>query len=115
MSDYIVNGKVTDVIDGDTVDIECELPFNISFSCTARLIGVDTAEIHGVSNSSEEYEKGVKQTKFVEQWIEEHHHEDAPLEFTVYEKGKFGRWLVEVWGNGECLNEVLLDTFDVRY
>jgi micrococcal nuclease len=36
--------KVTKVVDGDTIDVEIDLGFDISFSSRVRLAGIDTPE-----------------------------------------------------------------------
>jgi micrococcal nuclease len=43
MYEYHVK-KVTNVVDGDTVDVEIDLGFDISFSSRVRLAGIDTPE-----------------------------------------------------------------------
>lgn len=43
MYEYNVK-KVTGVVDGDTIDVEIDLGFNISFSQRVRLAGIDTPE-----------------------------------------------------------------------
>jgi micrococcal nuclease len=36
--------KVTKVVDGDTIDVDIDLGFNISFAQRVRLAGIDTPE-----------------------------------------------------------------------
>jgi micrococcal nuclease len=43
MYEYRVR-KVTNVVDGDTIDVELDLGFNISYSQRVRLAGIDTPE-----------------------------------------------------------------------
>jgi micrococcal nuclease len=43
MYEYHVK-KVTKVVDGDTIDVEIDLGFSISFSSRVRLAGIDTPE-----------------------------------------------------------------------
>ena len=43
MYEYHVK-KVTNVIDGDTIDVDIDLGFDISFSSRVRLAGIDTPE-----------------------------------------------------------------------
>jgi micrococcal nuclease len=52
MFQYYVK-KVTNVVDGDTVDVEIDLGFDISFSSRVRLAGIDTPE----SRTSDKAEK----------------------------------------------------------
>jgi micrococcal nuclease len=43
MYEYHVK-KVTKIVDGDTIDVEIDLGFDISFSSRVRLAGIDTPE-----------------------------------------------------------------------
>jgi micrococcal nuclease len=43
MFEYYVK-KVTKVVDGDTIDVDIDLGFSISFSSRVRLAGIDTPE-----------------------------------------------------------------------
>jgi micrococcal nuclease len=43
MYEYHVK-KVTNVVDGDTIDVEIDLGFDISFNSRVRLAGIDTPE-----------------------------------------------------------------------
>jgi micrococcal nuclease len=43
MFEYYVK-KVTNVVDGDTIDVDIDLGFDISFSSRVRLAGIDTPE-----------------------------------------------------------------------
>ena len=43
MYEYHVK-KVTNVVDGDTIDVEIDLGFDVSFSSRVRLAGIDTPE-----------------------------------------------------------------------
>ena len=43
MFEYYVK-KVTNVVDGDTLDVDIDLGFDISFSSRVRLAGIDTPE-----------------------------------------------------------------------
>jgi micrococcal nuclease len=52
MFQYYVK-KVTNVVDGDTIDVEIDLGFDISFSSRVRLAGIDTPE----SRTSDKAEK----------------------------------------------------------
>ena len=43
MFEYYVK-KVSKVVDGDTIDVDIDLGFDISFSSRVRLAGIDTPE-----------------------------------------------------------------------
>ena len=54
MFEYYVK-KVTKVVDGDTIDVDIDLGFDISFSSRVRLAGIDTPE----SRTSDKAEKAL--------------------------------------------------------
>ena len=54
MFEYYVK-KVTKIVDGDTIDVEIDLGFDISFSSRVRLAGIDTPE----SRTADKMEKAL--------------------------------------------------------
>lgn len=54
MFEYYVR-KVSKVVDGDTIDVEIDLGFDISFSSRVRLAGIDTPE----SRTTDKIEKAL--------------------------------------------------------
>ena len=48
------------VVDGDTLDVVIDLGFYIKIKERIRLEGVDTPEIYGVPQDSEEYRRGLR-------------------------------------------------------
>ena len=54
MFEYYVK-KVTKIVDGDTIDVEIDLGFDISFSSRVRLAGIDTPQ----SRTKDKIEKGL--------------------------------------------------------
>jgi micrococcal nuclease len=54
MYEYRVK-NVTKVVDGDTIDVDIDLGFNISYSQRVRLAGIDTPE----SRTSDKFEKAL--------------------------------------------------------
>jgi micrococcal nuclease len=54
MFQYYVK-KVTKVVDGDTIDVDIDLGFDISFSSRVRLAGIDTPE----SRTTDKMEKAL--------------------------------------------------------
>jgi micrococcal nuclease len=54
MFEYYVK-KVTKIVDGDTIDVEIDLGFDISFSSRVRLAGIDTPE----SRTTDKMEKAL--------------------------------------------------------
>jgi micrococcal nuclease len=54
MYEYVVK-KITNVVDGDTIDVDIDLGFSISFSSRVRLAGIDTPE----SRTTDKIEKAL--------------------------------------------------------
>lgn len=95
------------VVDGDTVDLEVDLGFRTHKTIRVRLPNVDTAEIYGSEKDSEEYKKGIEQTKFVEDFLNVDG--EWPLRFeSMEESGKYGRWIGDISIDGEYLTEALI-------
>lgn len=57
------------VVDGDTLDVRCDLGFGVHRTVRVRLLDVDTAEIHTVPQTSDEYERGQEHAQFVREWV----------------------------------------------
>ena len=67
MFEYYVK-KVNKVVDGDTIDVDIDLGFNISFSSRVRLAGIDTPE----SRTTDKFEKslGIEAKSYLKHEIE---------------------------------------------
>jgi micrococcal nuclease len=67
MFEYYVK-KVTKVVDGDTIDVEIDLGFDISFSSRVRLAGIDTPE----SRTTDKMEKllGLESKEYLKKAID---------------------------------------------
>lgn len=83
---YKYNAKVLRVIDGDTVDLDIDLGFDVSFKTRVRLVGIDTPE------KWHPYGKVVK--AFLEQEIE-----GKEVYINVTKKDKYGRYLAKIYKN----------------
>ena len=116
---YEYQARLDRVIDGDTLDLQVDLGFDVSLDLRVRLSGIDTAEIHFVSKDSDEYQAGMEQKAFVEDWLtaacEGVDDDEWPLliETEKDRRGKYGRYLCTVirYSDGETLNDALLDEF----
>lgn len=105
---YEYKCKLEKVIDGNTIEAEIDLGFNVLVKQRIRLYGIETATLQ--TNDSAIKEKGVNaRTRLIEL---------LPKEFickTVLNKrGKFGRTLGFVYVENEdgsriCINDVLVE------
>lgn len=109
--------QVTRVVDGDTIDLEFDLGFNVKISERVRLLGVDTPETYGVKRDSEEFRAGLIAKNFVEgKLIPIIHGDYVIVETNRDKKGKYGRYLARIWYLEDpaqhlwrCINDVLLE------
>jgi micrococcal nuclease len=107
MFEYYVK-KVTKVVDGDTIDVDIDLGFDISFSSRVRLAGIDTPE----SRTRDKAEKalGLESKEYLAK-----HLKDAKSVVIKTEKinstEKFGRVLGWVYINGDTvsLNDMMIN------
>jgi micrococcal nuclease len=107
MFEYYVK-EVTNVVDGDTIDVVIDLGFDISFSSRVRLAGIDTPE----SRTSDKAEKvlGLESKEYLKKAIKA-----AKTVVIKTEKmdssEKYGRILGWVYldGNGTSINHELIE------
>ena len=99
-----LKGKVTRVLDGDTLDIDIALGFNLTLSERVRLMGVDTPEIR--SRNSVTKAKGLEAKAFVEDYIARN---DGNVSILLHGFGKYGRPLVDIYMGKSNLNHLLLE------
>jgi micrococcal nuclease len=107
MFEYRVK-QVTKVVDGDTIDVDIDLGFSISYSQRLRLAGIDTPE----SRTTDKFEKtlGIESKDYLK-----HKLKDAKDVVVRTEKPdsseKYGRILgwVYVDGNTKSINEQMIE------
>lgn len=61
--------EVVQVVDGDTLELNYNLGFNMRRTARARLLGVNTAEVFGVDPRTARAVEGRKQSDWVRQWV----------------------------------------------
>lgn len=107
MYEYRVK-KVTNVVDGDTIDVDIDLGFSVSFSQRLRLAGIDTPE----SRTTDKMEKalGLESKDYLKTKLK-----DAKEVVVKTEKPdsseKYGRILgwVYVDGSTKSINEMMIE------
>jgi micrococcal nuclease len=107
MFEYYVK-KVSKIVDGDTIDVEIDLGFDISFSSRVRLAGIDTPE----SRTKDKMEKslGLESKAYLKNAID-----SAKTIIIKTEKmnstEKFGRILGWVFldGSDKSINHKMID------
>lgn len=100
MYEYRVK-KVTGVVDGDTIDVDIDLGFSVSFSQRVRLAGIDTPE----SRTTDKFEKslGLEAKEYLKSKLK-----DAKVVVIKTEKPdsseKYGRILGWLYVDGDTIS-----------
>ncbi len=107
MFEYYVK-KVSKVVDGDTIDVDIDLGFDISFTSRVRLAGIDTPE----SRTSDKIEKalGLEAKAFLKHEIEASKSVVIKTE-KMDSSEKYGRILGWVFldGSDQSVNEKMIE------
>lgn len=104
--DYIYKIKVTRVVDGDTIDAEIDLGFDLKLNKRIRLYGINTPETR--TRDPEEKKRGFAAKKFLQQIVDE---QQGVLFLKSLDQGKFGRCigvLFEQDFDDQSINDVMV-------
>ena len=102
---YTYKAKILSVYDGDTVTADIQLGFYvIAHKVKLRLYGINTPEIRG--GTAETKKAGITARDWLREKVS-----DKEVTVKSFGKGKYGRWLVELYLNEEetSLNQQLID------
>lgn len=104
---YNYKAEVVKIIDGDTLDVNVDLGFDIWHSIRIRLYGLDAPETR--TTDIEEKSSGLKTKEFIKNWLDKNGYSI----FIKTYKGKtekYGRILAEVYDStcAEQLNDLLI-------
>jgi endonuclease YncB( thermonuclease family) len=91
--------KVERTIDGDTIVVYGEYAPDEFARKHVRLFGVNSPEVHGVTK-----EAGLAAAAFTKQQLE-----GRTIKLLVHGVDDFGRWLGDIYLDGQLFNQVLLD------
>ena len=105
---YEYNCKIVRVVDGDTVDIECDLGWNITVGGSSgriRLHGLDTPETRTRDRAEKAHGLLAKAC------VEKHLKVGETYKLRTIKKGKFGRYLGIITFNdkGDTINDLLIE------
>lgn len=108
--------RAVKIVDGDTVDLMVDLGFRNRQVVRVRVAAVDTAEIFGVPEGSDEFKRGQRHKAFAGEYLGQGAGQGQfPLTFRSFEEtGKFGRWVGDVQApdREKTLSEVLRAEFE---
>lgn len=107
MYEYRVK-QVTKIVDGDTVDVDIDLGFSISYSQRLRLAGIDTPE----SRTKDKFEKtlGLESKEYLKTNLKDA--KDIVVKTELPDSSeKYGRILgwVYINGNSKSINEQMIE------
>ena len=98
---YEYRAFVRKVYDGDTITVDFDLGFEITLkNQKIRLSRINTPEVRGEERESGLRSRDALREKICNKWVKIKTQKDR--------KGKFGRWLGEVWIDDICMNDWLL-------
>lgn len=98
---YEYRALVTRVYDGDTVTVDIDLGFGVSLkSQKIRLSRINTPEIRGSERQAGLVARNALREKICGRWV--------ILRTKKDKKGKYGRWLGELWLADLSINEWML-------
>src|SRR3990172_4491182 len=89
---YEYYGKVKRVVDGDTVDLDLQLGFDLTLNIRVRMYGINAPEIH--SKNAEEKKSGLVTMKRLEDLVL---NKDVVVRTFKDKQEKFGRILAEIF------------------
>lgn len=102
---YEYKCNVTRIVDGDTIDAEIQLGFDISFKSRIRLYGVDTPESR--TRDLDEKARGKLASAFLKEKIEGA--DLVKVQTKLDKKGKFGRVLGTIFADDLDLNQEMIN------
>ena len=98
---YEYRAFVRKVYDGDTVTVDIDLGFDVVLKAQKiRLTRIDAPEVRGSERAEGLKSRDALREKIGNKWIRIKTQKDK--------KGKYGRWLGELWLGEECVNDWLL-------
>ena len=102
--DWVRNARVLRVIDGDTVELEFDLGFRMSFRAICRLYGINAPEIRGASKTEGNIAKDFLCARMeLFGW--------NVIAKVYKDLDKYGRWLVELSSEvtDKTVNQSMID------
>ena len=105
---YEYSCQVTRVVDGDTIDADLDLGFNIYHKCRVRLYGIDTPESR--TRDKDEKARGKLAAKFLQDAISNGKHVILQTQLKD-SKGKFGRVLASVIVDKIDINQQMIKNY----
>jgi len=99
--------KVIRVVDGDTVDLEISLGFEVHIFKRCRLFGINSPEFYSAKRNSPERIAG----KAAKDWLSKIIVKNTWIEIKIFSDSphdKYGRWIVVIYQKGTSINELIV-------
>lgn len=105
---YEYKAILTNLVDGDTMDLTIDVGFKMTTAQRVRLKGINTPETWRRKKTSDEYKKGMAAKNFVAKRFKEN--KNMAVVKSDAETGVYGRYIVEVFfaDSKISLNEELI-------
>ena len=98
---YEYKAYVRKIYDGDTITVDIDLGFGIILhNQKIRLVRINAPEIRGEQREKGLVSRDALRNKISNKWIIVKTQKDK--------KGKWGRWLGEIWLEDKCINDWLI-------
>ena len=98
---YEYRAFVRKVYDGDTITVDIDLGFDVVLKGQKiRLTRINAPEVRGKERPEGLVSRDALREKVLDKWI--------TIKTKKDKKGKFGRWLGELWVDDTCVNDWLL-------
>lgn len=106
---YEYQATVTKVYDGDTITVDFDLGFGIVLKKqTIRLLGINTPEVRGPERADGILSRNALRQRILDKQV--------IIRTSKDKKGKYGRWLGEVYVEDENINQWLItEGYAIKY
>ena len=101
---YTYSAVCTRVVDGDTIDVDVDLGFVVFTRARLRFARINAPETR--TRDLAEKERGYMAKDLIKSAIEGN---DNKVRVTTTEKGKYGRWIAEIYVGETNLSDLLLE------
>lgn len=93
--------KVNRILDGDTIEAELDLGFNISLTQTIRLVDIDSPEVHTLNEEHKKY--GIRAKEKLNEYLSQGEGNIIVATLKPNSSDKYGRILGTVYKEGHSL------------
>ena len=100
---YQYKASLNRIIDGDTIDVNIDLGFDVKIKQRVRLYGINTPEVR--TKDLKEKEKGIEATEYLKKILQR----TFIIQTILNKRGKYGRVLGIIWVKEENINERMVN------